>query len=69
MSWLDEILGAVEKGVGIFQQAKNPQPQTPVQNPVYNPNIVPSDFAFAPYYPLMIGGGVILILALVISRR
>lgn len=40
----------------------------PVQNPTYNPNLTAGSFSFTPYWPLIIIGVILLIIALIMRK-
>lgn len=69
-----EIGGVINEGVGIYEKVKNagkntvPVATVPTPPPAYDPNIGVKDFAFKPYYPLLIIGGVLLVIALVLRK-
>jgi hypothetical protein len=67
-SW-DELYGIFnppdDKVIVIPQTQSQTQPQT---QPPINYGISAADFAFKPYYPLLIGGAVLLIVALLLKK-
>lgn len=70
--WAQEAGELIKIGTGIFSDVKNAgKTSTTTANdltPPYNPNVIPGDYAFKPYYPLLIIGGVLLLVALVIKK-
>lgn len=72
--FMSDIGGVVSQGVGIYEQIKTagkkttptPTPTAPV--PGSNANLSLKDFAFQPYYPLLIGGAALLVVALLLRK-
>ena len=79
---LGDVGGLAREAIGVYgdiDSVLNPadtSPSTSAQpasipgpaQPAYNPNIALSDFAFQPYYPLLIGGAALLIIALMMKK-
>ncbi len=71
--WVSEAKDLVSDVTGIFGDIKNVGKTSstkaePAQVPAYNPNITAGDFAFQPYYPLLIIGGILLVIVVAIKK-
>jgi hypothetical protein len=70
---VSEIVSSVAEVKSAWELLEEREGSQPLQQttpePTYNPNLTASDFAFTPNVTLLAIGGVLLIVALIISRR